>query len=257
MLWTVFRNLPFEERIEKVASAGYRAVELGDEFSGWSKEDFRRMNSKRRSLEMTFNTITGSERSLVDPSEREAFLADIRNSLKIAERLECPTMIVLSGNTISGMTREAQHESIVEGLKWAAKVVEGKGVTVLLENIDLEENPNYFLWSVLEGLQIIGEVNHPQIKFLYDFFHAQISGGNLIANLQKGIAHVGGVHIADVPGRHEPGTGEINYSSIYKKLAELRFAGYVAMEYLPTLEPVKSLRIARDEALQAAQTVRK
>lgn len=256
MLWTVFQKLPFEERLEKVAEAGYRAVELVNEFAKWSEEDFRRANTKRRSLGMTFDTMLATGRytskavSLVDPREREGFLADIRYSLKVAENLECPTMIVMSGNAVEGMTREAQHQSMVEGLKHAAEIVQGKGVTLLLENIDLEENPRYYLWDVAEGFKVVQEVGHPQVKFLDDFFHAQISGGNLIKLLERNIDKVGCVHIADVPGRHEPGTGEINYTNIYKKLAQLRFSGYVAMEFLPTRDPVESLRAAREEALR-------
>jgi len=141
----------------------------------------------------------------------------------------------------------------VEGLKRAAELVEGKGVTLLLENIDLEENPQYYLWSVAESFKIIEEVNHPQVKFLYDFYHAQISGGNLIKPLEKHVDKVGLVHIADVPGRHEPGTGEINYRNIYKKLAALKYSHYVTMEFFPTGEPVKTLAAAREQALQAAQ----
>ena len=135
-----------------------------------------------------------------DPSAREGFLADVREQLRIMEKIECPALIVMSGNVVPGLSPEAQHASCVEGLKRAAELVEGKGVTLLLENIDLEENPHYYLWSVPEAFKIIEEVNHPQVKFLYDFFHAQISGGNLIANLQKHAGKVGLFHIADVPG---------------------------------------------------------
>lgn len=253
MLWTVFRNLPFEERLDKVAAAGYRALELGTEFARWSEDDFRRANSKRRSLGMTFDTMFGGS-DLANPQKREVFLADIRKALGIAERLECPMMICMSGNEVAGMTREAQHQSIVEGLKRAAALVEGKGVTLLLENIDPEENPHYYLWSVAEGFKIIREVNHPQVKFLYDFFHAQIAEGNLIEKLEKNIDQVGLVHVADVPGRHEPGTGEINYTNIYKKLAALKYDRYVAMEFKPTGDPIESLKRAREEALRAANS---
>ena len=100
-------------------------------------------------------------------------------------------------------------------------------------------------------MEIVKKVNHPQVEFLYDFFHEQISEGNLIEKLEKNIQHVGIVHIADVPGRHEPGTGEINYESIFRKLQELNYRGTVAMEFLPTSDPVGKLRAAREMALKA------
>jgi hydroxypyruvate isomerase len=253
MLWTILRERPFEERLEKIAEAGYHAVELVGEYKNWSEDDFRRCNKKRTELEINVDTTAGLKHGVGNPRDREAFLAEVRATLLIMEKLECPALIVMSGNVAPDLAPEAQHASCVEGLKRAAELVEGKGVTLLLENIDLEENPHYYMWSVPEAFKIIEEVNHPRVKFLYDLYHAQISGGNLIANLQRHFDKVGLIHIADVPGRHEPGTGEINYPNIYKKLAELNYNHYVAMEFQPTGDPVKILAAARREALQAAQ----
>jgi hydroxypyruvate isomerase len=253
MIWTVFHGLPFEQRLEKVAEAGYRAVELVTEATKWTEDDFRRYNKKRVELGITFDTTCSVRYGVGDPSVREGFLADVREQLKIMEKIDCRTLNVMSGNVVPGLSPEVQHASCVEGLKRAAELVEGKGITLLLENIDLEENPHYYLWSMPDAFKIIGEVNHPQVKVLYDFFHAQISGGNLISNLERNFDKVGLVHIADVPGRHQPGSGEINYINIYKKLAELKYNRYVAMEFFPIGDPVKILTQARQEALQAAR----
>jgi len=252
MIWTVFHGLPFEQRLEKVAEAGYRAVELVTEATKWTEDEFRRYNKKRAELGITFDTTCSVRYGVGDPSVREGFLADVREQLKIMEKIDCHTLNVMSGNVVPGLSPEAQHASCVEGLKRAAELVEGKGITLLLENIDLEENPHYYLWSMPDAFKIIGEVNHPQVKVLYDFFHAQISGGNLISNLERNFDKVGLVHIADVPGRHQPGSGEINYINIYKKLAELKYNRYAAMEFFPIGDPVKILAQARQEAIQAA-----
>jgi hydroxypyruvate isomerase len=250
MLWTVFNDLPFEQRLENVAAAGYRCVELVGEYKKWSEEDFRRANAKRRELGISFNTTAGLAHGVAEPRAREAFLSDLRQEFPLMEKLECPAIIVMSGDRVEGLTAEAQHASCVEGLKRAAEIAEKKGVTLWLENIDLEENPRYYLWSMAEAFQIAAEVNHPRVKILYDFFHAQVSGGNLMARLEKNISQVACLHIADVPGRHEPGTGEINYPNLYKKLVELKYAGYVTMEFLPTRDPIESLKAARAEALR-------
>ena len=254
MLWTVFGNLPFEQRLEKVAEAGYHNVQLGGECAKWSEDDFRNVNRRRRELGISFDCMGGIPHGLVDPREREAFLSDLRGMLPIIERIECPAIIFVSGNVVPAMSRQAQHESIVEGLKRAAEIADAKGVTLLLETIDLPENPKIYLWSMAECFKIIGEVGHPRVKALYDFYHEQISEGNLISKLVKNIDKVGGVHIADVPGRHEPGTGEINYPNIYRKLAKLNFQGTMAMEFIPSGDAVQSLRKAREEALKAART---
>src|SRR5262249_10208652 len=147
---------------------------------------------------------------------------------------------------VEGLSHDVQHKACVETLKRAADIVSRHNITLLVENIDSEENPNYFLTSVAEGFQIVREVKHPKVQFLYDFYHEQISEGNLIEKLEKNIEHVGLVHVADVPGRHEPGTGEINYANIYRKLADLKYSRYIAMEFEPTGDPVASLRSARD-----------
>jgi hydroxypyruvate isomerase len=251
MLWTVFHKMPFEQRLEKAASAGYQNVELVGEFEKWSDAEYQNVARKRRELGIHFDATAGVKRSLTDPAQRDAFLAEVQGMLPVMDKLECPALIVLTGDKVPALDHEAQHASVVEGLKRAADIVEPKGYKVLLENIDPEENPKYFLTSVTEGFDVIREVDHPHVRFLYDFFHEQISEGNLIEKLQKNIAVVDLVHIADVPGRHEPGTGEINYTNIYKKLAELHYDRYVAMEFMPTGDEVEGLRTAR-EAAEAA-----
>jgi hydroxypyruvate isomerase len=250
MLWTVFRKLPFEQRLDKVAEAGYHNVELVNEFKSWSAEDYRRVDRKKQALGITFDTTAGLTHGVGDPSQRDAFLAELRGMLPTLDRLECHRLIVMSGNRVPGMPRSAQHESCIEGLKRAADVVQGKDVQIVIENIDPEENPKYYLTSVAEGFKIVRAVNHPQVKFLYDFYHEQIAEGNLIQKLENNIDFTGVVHIADVPGRHEPGTGEIDYRNIFKKLGQLKFDRYAAMEYLPTYDAVESLRTNRELALR-------
>lgn len=253
MLWTILRDLPFEQRLEKVVQAGYRNVELVGEYAKWSEEDFTRAIAKRKQLGIRFDCTAGLKHSLCNPAEREALVAEFRATLPIMERLECPAMIVLSGNTVPGMTFDAQAQSCIDGLKALATVVDGKKISgepvrLLLENIDPEENPKYFLTSVARGFDIIKSVSNPRVQFCYDLFHEQIAEGNLIEKLEKNIQHVGLVHVADVPGRHKPGTGEINYANIFRKLRDLKYDHMVAMEFLPIGNPVEELRAARETA---------
>jgi hydroxypyruvate isomerase len=258
MLWTVFNDLPFEQRLEKVASAGYTNIELVGEYAKWSPADFDRANAARKRLGITFDATAGLPHGVCNPADRDAFLADLRQALTPMETLGCPAMIALSGNVVPGLSREVQHQSCIDGLKSAAALVEGrridgKPVRILLECIDPEENPKYFLQSAAEAIEIVRAVNHPQVRFLYDLFHEQIAEGNLIEKLEKNIDVIDLIHVADVPGRHEPGTGEINYASVYRKLAQLNYRGMVAMEFRPTGEPVAALRAAREFAQKSAR----
>jgi len=253
MLWTVYKDLPFEQRLEKAAEAGYQAVELVKEFENWTDADFRRGNSKKRSLGITFDATAGVWTGTADPRARDKFVGDLKNFLPIAEKLECSAIIVLSGNRVEGLSHDAHHEACIEALKRGADLAAKQKAALLLENIDQEENPKYYLTSVAEGFEIIRKVNHPNVKFLYDFYHEQIAEGNLIEKLEKNIDLVGLVHIADVPGRHEPGTGEINYANIFRKLAQLKYDRYAAMEFEPAGDPVAALRSARELVTRSVQ----
>jgi hydroxypyruvate isomerase len=256
MLWTVFTDLPFEQRLEKVAEAGYRNVELVGEYDKWTEDEFKRANRKRKELGITFDCTAGLKHGVSNPDDREPLLAELRQVLPIMEQIDCPSMILLSGNRIPELSREAQHQSSIDTLKAAVTLVEGKSINgkpvrLLLETIDPEENPRYYLTEIVEALDVVEAVGHPQVQLLYDFYHEQITAGNLIRKLEKSIPHLGLVHIADVPGRHEPGTGEINYQNIFRKLAELNYTGMAAMEFHPSGDPVTQLRAARDMALRA------
>jgi hydroxypyruvate isomerase len=258
MLWTVFTDLPFEQRLEKVAEAGYKNVELVGEYGSWTDSDFKRANAKRRELGLNFDCTAGLKHGVSVPDHRQPLLDELRQALPVMERIDCPNMILLSGNRIPGMPRDTQHRCCVETLKAAADLVQGRSINgqpvrLLLETIDPEENPQYFLTEIAEALEIVQTIDHPQVRLLYDLYHEQIAAGNLISKLEKSLPHLGLVHVADVPGRHEPGTGEINYQNIFRKLAELNYAGMVAMEFHPSGDPVSQLRAARDMALRAGR----
>jgi hydroxypyruvate isomerase len=248
MLWTVYEKLPFDQRIEKVAEAGYHALELVNEYKNFTKEDYARFRAKKRELHLTVDATSGISHSLCDSSQRDAFLDEVRAKLRVLEELESNKLIILSGDTVPGQSSQQMHDNCIESLKRAAEITAAKNVGLLLENIDPEENPKYFLTSVSEGFEIVRSVGAPNVQFLYDFFHDQIAEGNLLAKLEKNIDLIGVVHIADVPGRHDPGTGEINYPNIFRKLGQLGFNGYVAMEFIPEGETVAALRAAREMA---------
>jgi hydroxypyruvate isomerase len=256
MLWTVFHDLAFEDRLAKVAEAGYSQVELVGEYKNWAAVDFDRANAARKRLGIQFDATAGISHGIADPSTSDAFLAELRQALVPMQTLGCPAMIVLSGNVVPGLTREVQHQASIETLKRAIPLVEGKTINgqpvrLLLECIHLEENPKYFLTSANDAIEIVRAVNHPQVQFLYDIYHEQMSYGDLISKLDKHIDVIGLIHVADVPGRHQPGTGEINYGNIYKKLAELNYRRNIAMEFLPQGDAVATLRAAKVVVLDA------
>jgi len=257
MLWTVYRTLPFQQRLEKVAEAGYHAVELVGEFKDWKKPDFADARRKKRELGLEFDGTTGVWLPLADPSAREAFLKAVREFIPTMRELECTRLIMQTGDKIPGLSQAEMHANCIETLKRGADIASENNIELLIENIDPEENPKYFLTTSAEGFEIVRSVGHPHVKFLYDLFHEQIAAGNLIAKLRKNIDLVGLIHVADVPGRHEPGTGEINYPNVFRVLGELGYSRYVAMEFEPLGETLASLRAAREMALNSGRAPKK
>ena len=254
MLWTVYRDLPFPQRLEKVAEAGYHAVELVDEFKNWKPQDFADARRKKRELGIEIDGTCGVWIPLPDATQRDAFLKAFRDFIPTMHELECTRLIMQTGNNVSGLSHEQMHANCIETLRRGGDIAAENKIDLLIENIDPEENPKYFLTHSAEGFDIVRSVGNPHVKFLYDFFHEQIAAGNLIAKLEKNLDLIDLVHIADVPGRHHPGTGEINYSNIFRKLAELRYSRYVAMEFHPLADPVKELREARELAISSARS---
>jgi hydroxypyruvate isomerase len=245
-------KLPSYDRcIEVVAEAGYQGVELTGYFQQWTPEERRRVLAKMRSLGVMIDMLSGLQASFAIPGQTEEFVARVTEHCHISKALECPQINIKSGKKLEGVDLKAQFAAAVDNLKRASDVADKNEIDIVIEPIDLIENPTIFLTSVKEGFEIVRAVNRPNVKVLYDFYHEQRGGGNLIDKLEKNIEWVGLVHIADVPGRHEPGTGEIDYTNIYRSLGKLHYNRFIAMEYGPTTDPVTSLRKSRMEAQQA------
>jgi hydroxypyruvate isomerase len=248
MIWTLKKLGTFEENLDRVAQAGYHHVELVGEFKQWSEEDYRRIIARMESMKISVDATSGVSPGFADPSGGDAFLSGLKDLIPAAKRLQCRQIILLSGKRIEGAAPGSQHAASIEALKRAADVLSSAGLVAVIEPIDRIENPTIYLDGVTEAFEIVTAVNSPNVRVLYDVYHEQREFGNLIEKFEKNIELVGLIHIADVPGRHEPGTGEINYLNIYRKLAQLNYRGTIAMEFYPTGDIVDTLRRARDQA---------
>ena len=185
--------------------------------------------------------------SLVDSRDREMYLEKLTKVIEFAKRIGCSRLITCTGKEVAGRTRKEQRDSILATLSEAAKIVEREGLTLLLEPLNIYvDHPGYFLSSSKEGADIVREINHPNVRLLYDIYHMQIMEGNIIATIEKNIDIIGHFHTAGVPGRHELYLGELNYYNIIKRIDELGYQGYVGLEYFPSMDSDKSLRRTRE-----------
>jgi hydroxypyruvate isomerase len=254
----LFPNLPLAAQMEKVAEAGYEGYEFGD----WRAADSGQITKLARKLKLECACIVGNRSvnpkgmGLCDPAERDGFLAELRASTEAAKRFETTRLVVLSGFKAPGRSRAEQHASIVEGLKRGHEVVAPHGVTMIVEPINTlapveplnpkgDNHANYYLDRTAEAFEIVRKVASPYVKILFDIYHVQIMEGNLIETIRKNIRDIAHFHIGDVPGRHEPGTGEIHHGNVFKAIRETGFSDFVAMEYVPSKDAMTTLRETR------------
>jgi hydroxypyruvate isomerase len=196
-------------------------------------------------LRLDLCAFVGSSAALTDPGQRSIFLDDITRAAGLAVDMSCENLIVHSGPAVRNVPRIRQRESIIAGLREASLIAADADVRLVLEPLNRIEHPENFLYSSDEGFEIIRVVDSPHVRLLFNIYHQQISEGNLSQRICENMNLIGHIHVADVPGRHEPGTGEINYEHIFGLLREQGYRGYVGLEYIPLVDSGASLRAVR------------
>lgn len=238
----VFRDDPFLERIEHASELGVDAVEFWE----WRTKDLDAVVESVREHDLELVGMVGlgeSEPSLTSAEEFERAVDYIEESIRVAEKVDCPNLIVLSGQEQPDESRAKQHQRVVDGLRSVTTASEDAGVTLLLEPLNRSvDHPDYFLESSAQGFDIVDEVGSPAVQLLYDTYHQQISEGNIIDTIGRNLDRIGHFHIADVPGRHEPGTGEINYPNVLDAVSEMGYDGYVGYEFEPAADSITAVR---------------
>ncbi|MEN6546978.1 MAG: TIM barrel protein [Armatimonadia bacterium] len=235
----LFTDLDILERPAAVAAAGMPGIE----FWGWKQKDLNAIKAKADAAGVKIaGFCVQTDAALVNPETTAEWVEDAKASIDEAKRLGVPSLIVTTGQEIEGMPRATQHAAVVAGLKGIAPYAEAAGITLVLEPLNvLVNHRGYYLATSDEGFEILDEVGSPRVKLLYDIYHQQITEGNLIDRITAGIDKIGHFHVADVPGRHEPGTGEINYRNVFAKIAELGYEGYVGLEFTTTTTAAEAM----------------
>ena len=251
MIWTLGRQLSADAQVDIAARAGYAGVELLGDYKTWKPDQMAAFKAKLKSTGIVVDSMVSGSSSLVDPEKVQALVDSVTASIPFAKDFGCPQFILTAGVTLPGQTPDAKRKAIVEALKRVSDVTAKDNIEVLLEPIDVLERKTSAVTSVVEGFEIAREVGRPNIKVLYDFYHEQRGAGNLLEKLDGNLDLIGLVHIADVPKRTAPGTGEVNYINIYKRLAEMKYNRWIAMEFYPTGDAVTILKKARNEVENA------
>jgi hydroxypyruvate isomerase len=251
MLWTLPKTLTFPQQLDIVADAGYTSVEVGNQYEKWTDEEWTTNLAWLQKRHLSVDSAVPGRNPLADHGKRDALKSGLEKAIPGAKRLGCNQFIYTAYNRVQGQSLEEQRSAIVDTLKYAADLLEKDQIQIVLEPIDLLEHKEEAVTSVEEAFNITRLVNSPRIKVLYDFYHEQRQAGNLIEKLTRNIDQVGLVHVADVPGRHQPGTGEMNWNNIYRELGHLRYNRVICMEFSAQGDPMTTLRKAREEAIAA------
>jgi len=232
-------SLSRTEAMDLAKKHGYSAVEF------WEGKDFDLGAYKNKLSEngLTVACMGGGGGELVNPEARSAYLENVKVCLENAKTLGAKGMIATTGQALDTLSREVQRESVVEGLKGAAKIIAGSGIKIYLEPLNILVNhKGYFLYTSQEAFDIVREVGSEDVKVLFDIYHQQITEGNLIANITANIDLIGHFHAAGNPGRGEPYLGEINYSEVFAAADAAGYKGYCGLEYWPKGDMEESLK---------------
>ena len=245
----MFREYSFAERPAAAKAAGLDAIE----FWNWANKDIGELAGAVSAAGVAVAACSIGTKDakraeaiknygLLDKRNAKIFAENVQETIEAVRSLGIPTFITTSGQELTDVPRGDQHDAIIEALKAAAPIAEKAGVTIVLEplNILVNHKGNY-LASSHEAAEILNAVGSPRVKMLFDIYHQQITEGNIIANLTAYMPLIGHIHTADNPGRHEFGTGEINYKSVFKAIEAAGYTGYTGLEYSPTAASGRSL----------------
>ena len=236
-LTMLFNEVPFPERFAAAAKAGFKGVEFLFPYD-YPVADVTRWLQEAGLQSALFNMPPGNwaagERGIASLPGREAeFRAGVAKALEYALAMGTPTLHAMAGLLPEGADREWHRAVFVDNVRYAAKELAKKNLTLVIEPINRRDMPGYFLNTQDEAHAIRAETGAANLKVQMDFYHAQIVEGDLSMTLKHHFAGVGHIQIASVPDRHEPDEGEVNYRHLFRLLDELGYRGWVGCEYRP------------------------
>ena len=233
----LYTELPFTERFAAAAADGFKAVEYVGAYDQ-DKDALAALLARHGLTQALFNLPAGDwaagDRGIgCHPDRVDEFRKGVGTAIAYAEATGCEMVNCLAGIVPSGHDRAVLEQVLVENLRYAAPRLAEAGIKLLLEPINPRDIPGFLVNSTDDFKRIAGQVDHDNLFLQYDFYHMQVVQGDLLPTfrrLQDRIAHV---QVADNPGRHEPGSGEINYTTIFNALDEAGYSGWVGAEYKP------------------------
>ncbi len=235
-LSTLLLEHPFLDRFQAAADLGFAAVEFLWP-QGIDLDDLVKAQQAASVAVALFNTdggdLAAGERGFLgNPAKAQYLRENFHVALDLAQALECPLVHVLGGTAIDGATREAMLAEATRAQCEICALAAPRGVTITLEALNRKDIPGFLFPGTALAVEQLRRVDWPNLKLQYDVYHMQRTEGDIIATIRTHLADIAHIQIADVPGRHQPGTGELKFPAIFRAIEDAGYTGYVGLEYL-------------------------
>ncbi len=248
----LFTELPFLDRFEAAAMAGFRAVECQSPYDSDASLIAERLNAN--GLQMVLHNLpagnwAAGERGLaIFPDRVEEFRAGLARAIAYAKAFGCTQLNCLAGIQPRGLDEKVLTHTFIENLRYAADALSREGIHLLIEAINTRDMPGFYLSATSQGLDVIAATGSNNLFLQYDVYHMHIMEGLAEPTLSQNLAAIKHIQIADHPGRHEPGTGTIDFPALFKHIDQLGYDGWIGCEYHPQTTTVAGLSWLRANA---------
>ena len=233
----MFNEVPFLERFGAAARAGFKGVEFlfpYDFPAAQIREQLDRHKLEMVLFNMPPGDFAGGDRGLAcDPARFGEFQDGVGKALEYAKVLGVKQLHIMAGLRPKGLNDAAMREAYLKSLRFAGGETAKHGLTILIEAINTRDIPGFYLNTSAQAFDLMHYANVPNLRFQYDIYHMQIMEGDLAPTIEKHLDKIGHMQLADTPGRHEPGTGEINYDFLLEFIDRVGYTGWIGCEYRP------------------------
>ena len=244
-----WKKLPFMDRIRETAKLGFPSIE----FWPLAGKDIPAVAAlcQELGIEIAQFTAWGFTPGMNEPKNHDAVELAVREAVKAAKILKCKKACVVAGNDVPGMTQEEMHKHVITALKRVKPIAEDNDLMLILEPMNIRvDHQGHCLYGSAPAIKICQEVDSTHVKINWDLYHMHITEGDLCGHLREGMETktIGYLQLADHPGRHEPGTGELHYNRVLKEAFDLGYRDFVGLECNPTEELIAAKRVAAADA---------
>ena len=249
-LSVLFCEVGLPERFDAAARAGFRAVEIQYPYA-WDKADLAEA-ARRAGVEVVLINIPAGDHAKGDrglgclPSRVAELREGVARAIDYAAALGCKRMNCLAGVAPRDADRSVLRKTYLANLRYAANELARAGMTLLIEPISTHAVPGFYLNRSADAFALLDEAGADNLKVQYDLYHMRIMGDDLAGTIAANLGRIGHMQFADVPGRHEPGTGGIDFAALFDHIDRLGYRGWIGAEYLPSGKTEDSLAWAKN-----------